>query len=180
MCGYGIPGQGFYSIHLPVDKEVKTKGVMGLMHIGIVEREMRHLFREVTKWTIKQLKGEDKYMITFPNEDMRYQVAKFRSFEFETANVKAKVIPTDLSVGADDKLETVWVKAYNFPPIARKDEVVREIAYLVGEPEEVDVKSLEGFGPVRIKLSCRDAKQVRGETQVYFNKESRGIKKVEG
>jgi hypothetical protein len=72
MCGYGIPGQGFYNIHLPVDKEVKTKEVLGLMHIksghasiGIVEREMRHLFREVTKWTIKQLKGEDKYMITF-------------------------------------------------------------------------------------------------------------------
>jgi hypothetical protein len=171
MCGYGIPGEGFYNIHLLVDKEVKTKEVLGLMHIksghaslGIVEREMRHLFREVTKWTINQLKGEDKYMITFPNEDMRYQVAKFRSFEFETANVKAKVIPTNLSVGADDKLEIVWVKAYNFPPIARKEEVVREIAYLVGEPEEVDLKSLEGFGLVRIKLSCRDAKQVRGNS----------------
>jgi hypothetical protein len=115
-------------------------------------------------------------MITFPNEDMRYQVAKFRSFEFETANVKAKVIPTDLLVGADDKLETMWVKAYNFPPIASKEEVVREISYLVGEPEEVDLKSLEGFGAVRIKLSCRDAKQVRGKTQVYFNKESREIR----
>jgi hypothetical protein len=103
MCGYGIPGQGFYNIHLLVDKEVKTKEVLGLMHmksghasLGIVEREMRHLFREVTKWTIKQRKGEDKYMITLPNEDMRYQVAKFRSFEFETANVKAKVIPSYL------------------------------------------------------------------------------------
>jgi hypothetical protein len=157
MCGYGIPGQSFYSIHLPVEREIKTKEVLGLMHIksgqaslGIVERELKHLLREVTKWTIKQLKGEDKYMITFPNEDMRYQVAKFRSFEFATTNVKAKVIPTDLSVGADDRLETVWVKAYNFPPISRKEEVVREVAYLVGEPEEV--------GPIKIKLSCRDAK----------------------
>jgi hypothetical protein len=34
----------------------------------------------------------------------------------------------------------------------------------------VDLKTLEGFGPIKIKLSCRDAKQVRGETQVYFNK----------
>jgi hypothetical protein len=103
-------------------------------------------------------------------------VAKFRSFEFETANVKAKVVPIDLSVDADDKLETVWVKAHNFPPIARKEEVVREIAYLVGEPEEVDTKTLEGFGPIKIKISCRDAKQLRGETQVYFNKESRSIR----
>jgi hypothetical protein len=63
MCGYGIPGQGFYSIHLHVEKEVETKELVGLMHIksgqaflGIVERELRHLFREVTKWTIKQLR----------------------------------------------------------------------------------------------------------------------------
>jgi hypothetical protein len=62
------------------------------------------------------------------------------------------------------------------PPIARKEEVVREIAYLVGEPEEVDIKSLDGFGPIRIKIACRDAKQVRGETLVYFHKESRGIR----
>jgi hypothetical protein len=60
MCGYGIPSQGFYSFHLLVEKEVKTKEVLGLMHIksgqaslGIVEREMRRLFKEVTKWTIK-------------------------------------------------------------------------------------------------------------------------------
>jgi hypothetical protein len=60
--------------------------------------------------------------------------------------------------------------------IARKEEVVREIAYLVGEPEEVDTETLEGFGPIKIKISCRDAKQLRGETQVYFNKESRSIR----
>lgn len=99
----------------------------------------------MTKWSIKQLKGEEKYMITFPNEDMRYLVAKFRSSEFETANVKAKVNPTDLFVEADGKLETMWVRAYNFPPFARKEEVVREVAYLVGEPKEVDLNTLEGF-----------------------------------
>jgi hypothetical protein len=87
---------------------MKSKEVLGLMHImsgqaslGIVERELKHLFMEVNKWTVKQLKGENKYVITFPSEDVRYQVAKFRSFEFETANVKAKVVPIDLSVDAD-------------------------------------------------------------------------------
>jgi hypothetical protein len=66
------------------------------------------------------------------------------------------------------------VKAYNFPPIARKKEVVREIAYLVGEPEEVDLKTLEGFGPVKIKISCRDAKQVRGELRYTLTKKAEG------
>jgi hypothetical protein len=50
--------------------------------------------------------------------EIRYQVAEFKSFEFETANVKAKVINTEMSLEADGKLEAVWVKAY-------KEEVVQ-------------------------------------------------------
>jgi hypothetical protein len=44
------------------------------------------------------------------------------------------------------------VKAYNFPPIARKEEVVREIAYLVGEPEEVDIKPLRDLVQSELKF----------------------------
>jgi hypothetical protein len=55
-------------------------------------------------------------MITFPNEEMRHQVAKFRSFEFETANVKANALPTEMSA--------VWVKVHKIPSFARKVEVV--------------------------------------------------------
>jgi hypothetical protein len=59
-------------------------------------------------------------MVTFPSEEMRYQVAKFKSFEFETANVKAKVIPTEMSAEADGKLESVWVRAHRFPLFLEK------------------------------------------------------------
>jgi hypothetical protein len=33
LCGYGIPGQGFYSIHLPIEREVKNKEVLSIVHI---------------------------------------------------------------------------------------------------------------------------------------------------
>jgi hypothetical protein len=45
----------------------------------------------------KKVSGDNEFMISFSNEDLRHQCSRFRGFEFETANVKARVIPTDLS-----------------------------------------------------------------------------------
>jgi hypothetical protein len=183
LCGFGLPGNGFYSIHIPAEKEVKKKEVLGVMSIksgqapvGVIETELRHLFREVPQWTIKKLTEEDSYLITFPSEDIRFQVAKFKSFEFETANIKAKVTPTEMSSESDGKLESVWVKEHKLPQIARKEEVVMEIAYLIGDPEEVDLSSLSGTGPVRMRVGCRDPNMIRGESQVFFNGECRIIR----
>jgi hypothetical protein len=180
LCGYGILGQGFYSIRVPVDKEIKKGEVLGVMNIvcgiastEIIERELIHLFREVPKWTIKQMDSEDKYLVKFPNEEIRYQVAKFKSFEFETANVKAKVTPTDMAVDAEEKLEIIWVKAYKFPPFARKEDIVMEIAYLIGDPIEVDLVTLNREGPIRIKLSCREPQKIGGKLK--FSLMERGI-----
>lgn len=91
------------------------------------------MFREVTKWTIKKL-GDESYLVTFPSEEIRFQIVKFWSFEFETANVKAKVTPIEMSTEVDGKLESLWVKVHKYPSIARKEEVAMEIAYLIGDP----------------------------------------------
>jgi hypothetical protein len=182
LCGYGILGQGFYSIRVPVDKETKKREVLGVMNImsglafaEIIERELKHLFREVPRWTIKQMDSE-RYLIKFPTEEIRYQVAKFKSFEFETANVKAKVTPTDMSADAEDKLEIVWIKVHKFPPFARKEDIVMEIAYLVGDPIEVDLSTLNREGPISIKQSCRAPHKIGGETKVFFNGEGYNIR----
>jgi hypothetical protein len=127
------------------------------------------------------LGDENKYMVTFPGEEMRYQVAKFKSFEFETANVKAKVTPTEMSAEADGKLESVWVRVHRFPTFARKVEVAMEIGYFAGDPEVVDLSSLNRPGPVRIRIACVDATKIRGESRVFFNGESYNLRwEVEG
>jgi hypothetical protein len=80
LWGYGIPGQGFYSIHIPTDKkEYGRKEVLGIMiieagqaSVEIIEKKLRHLFREVPKWNIKKMSKDNEYMISFPNEDIRY------------------------------------------------------------------------------------------------------------
>jgi hypothetical protein len=183
LCGFGIPGQGFYSIHISTDKAKSKKEVRGILvvetgeaSVEIIEKELIHLFNEVPKWSIRKMGGENEYMISFPTEDIRHQCSRFRSFEFETAEVKAKVIPTDISPDADGSLELVWVKAFNLHPDARKEDTVMELAYLIGDPTEVDLKTLDSQGPVRVRVACREAKEIGGETKVYFNGEGYTIR----
>jgi hypothetical protein len=148
----------------------------GEASVEIIEKELRNLFKEVPKWFIRKMSGENEYMISFPTEDIRHQCSRFRSFEFETADVKAKVIPTDISPDADGSLEVVWVKAYNMLPDARKEYTIVELSYLVGDPIEVYLKTLDSQGPVKVRVACREAKEIRGETKVYFNGEGYTIR----
>jgi hypothetical protein len=73
-----------------------------------------------------------------------------------------------MSAEADGKLESVWVRAHRFPTFARKVEVAMEIGYLVGDHEEVDLNTLNRHGPVRIKIACVEANNIRGESRVFL------------
>lgn len=136
-----------------------------------IGKELRQLFKGISKCSIKKMNEDNQYLITFPSESIREQFSRFRGFDFQTSIVKVKVIPTKMSYGVDDNLDVVWVKAFNLPSNAKNVEIIMEVAYLVGDPEEVDTTSLKKPRPVRIKLVCRDASQVRGETQIFFNGE---------
>jgi hypothetical protein len=182
LCGYGIPGQGFYSIHIPTEKkESGKKEVLGIMiieegqaNVEIIEKELCHLFREVPKWNIKKMSVDNEYMISFPNEDIRYQCSRFSGFKFVTSPITAKVIRTELSLESDDKLEVVWVKAFNFPKMARKEYIVMEVAYVVGDPEEVDISSMNSTGPVKSNLLAERSAESKGKPKCF------SMAKVEG
>lgn len=53
-----------------------------------------------------------------------------------------------------------------------------EVSYLVGDLEEVDLDCLRRQGLVRVKIGCRDSRELKGETQVFFNGDSLKIKWV--
>lgn len=78
--------------------------------------------------------------------------------------MKAKVLAIEMSAEADGNLEEVSVKAFNLPSRVMVVKVVMEIAQIVGDPEEVGLNSLKLSGPVRVKVACRDASNIRGET----------------
>ncbi|RLN33477.1 hypothetical protein C2845_PM03G26800 [Panicum miliaceum] len=102
------------------------------------------------------------------------QLARFKGSDFQTAIVKGNVVPTYLSAGLDGNLDVVWIKAYNFPSNAKSVEVVMEVEYLVRDPEEVDMSSLNKPGQVRVQIACRDFRKVRGETQFDRQKDHDG------
>jgi predicted acylesterase/phospholipase RssA len=47
--------------------------------------------------------------------------------------------------------------------------VIKEIAHMVGDPIEVDDNFLRFEGKVRVKVLCKDAMKVDGNTLVYIN-----------
>lgn len=95
VCGFGLPGQGFYNIRATI-KEGGKKGARGVMTIlqgaatiEMIRTELRALFTENVDWEITKLSTEKEFMIVFPNDDKRHHLARIKNFEFETANIKA-------------------------------------------------------------------------------------------
>jgi hypothetical protein len=100
---------------------------------------------------------------------LRDQLTKFKCFEFATAYIKAKVEPTEMEKEAVNILEETWVNATGFPRKAKKFEVIKEIAHMVGDPIEVDDNLLRSEGKVSIKVLCKDAMKVDRSTLLYIN-----------
>lgn len=77
VCGIGLPGQGFYSIRVPV-KERAKKGARGVLtmlqgsaNIGMVRAELRAFYRENADWEISMMVKDKEFMIIFPDDDKR-------------------------------------------------------------------------------------------------------------
>jgi hypothetical protein len=176
-CGFGMPGQGFYNIQFHEEKDdTNLKSFPGLLTIfegvaneEIIENELKYLFKGKTGWTISQL-GENGFIMHFPSEELRFELTKFKSFEFATASIKAKVEPTKLEKELVSILEETWVKTTGFPAKAQKKDIIREIAYLVRDPIEVDEGNLVKGRAVRVKVWCKGPLKIEGSTLVYFNK----------
>jgi hypothetical protein len=95
---------------------------------------------------------------------LRDQLTKFKGFEFATAYIKAKVEPIEMEKEAISILEETWVNATGFPRKAKKSEVIKEIAHMVGDPIEVDDNILRSEARVRVKVLCKDALKVDRNT----------------
>lgn len=181
LCGYGFPGAAFHAIHCPTKQKTIKKEVMGIMtilegngDIVDVDMELAHLFRDKDNWKIKEI-SDNEFLITFPDEDMRRQLTRFKNFGFETGSITAKVKATEIPAEASSVLQSIWVKVYNWDPEARLEQVVREIAYMAGEPEAIDMQSLNRDGPIKIKVAVRDPRLITGETEVFFNSVGRKL-----
>lgn len=82
--------------------------LQGSANIEMIKTELRTLFSEKINWEVSQMASDKEFMILFPDDDKRQQLARIKkNFEFETAPVKAQVRATELDPGADSCLEVV-------------------------------------------------------------------------
>jgi hypothetical protein len=176
ICEYGMPGQALYSIHVLEEEEDKEKksypGLLtikeGVANEALIDAELKHLFKGKSGWSVRKI-DEDNFMFHFPSAELRDELIKFKGFEFATTIIKAKVVPTEVEKEAVSILEETWVKAISFPKKAKKSEVIKKIAHLVGDPLEVDDKLLKDEGKIRVNVLCKDATKIKGNTLLYIN-----------
>jgi hypothetical protein len=185
ICGYGMPSQAFYSIIVPEDKDDKiAKTFPGLLTIkegvatkGVIDMELKHLFKGRSGWTIKKI-DEDSFILDFPTAELRDQLTEFKGFEFATTFTKAKVESIEMEKEATSILEETWVTATSFPRKAKKSEVIKEIAHMMGDPIEVDDNLLRSKGKVRVKVPGMDTIKVDGNTRGVQETSSTGVQGV--
>jgi hypothetical protein len=144
--------------------------VQGEASVSKVLAELKHLFVGLTwDWKIKQLNAKE-FLKNFPSDEVRSQISTCKSFDFETSQIKASVVETGITEEAVDELVAVWVKIYGIPKMARSEDYIKSIVELVGEFEAVEIASIRRDGPVRVRVACKDPRELHFSIHLYINK----------
>jgi hypothetical protein len=173
MFGFGIPGQGFYSFEIP-DKGVSEK-FSGLIVIQKGEaneekiaEELKHLVKDDWDFQVKKITSKE-YRCAFLDKNSIDTFSKLSGIQLALHCLTVKIIRTAVDPAASSVLQTAWIKVHGIPGFAKDEEVVREIATLVGEPIKVDEFNLLRDEPARVRINCRDITKVKGTVEIFFN-----------
>lgn len=182
LFGYGIPGQGFYSLRIPgiktrVNKEPARliKVISGNVDVAIIEEELKHFIDNSWKWKVKKV-SQDEFLVVFPNQMILDAFSK--GVQLAMNNIKITISKTNMDTEASSMLQTGWIKMYDIPIVARTKEAVKLIAELMGEVIAIDELSLIRNEPVRVHINCRNVQRIRGFIEIFIGKMGYEIKVV--
>ncbi|KAJ1262156.1 hypothetical protein BS78_09G085900 [Paspalum vaginatum] len=96
-------------------------------------------------------------------------LTKIPEFQCETHDMKVWVERSDLEIGSFGELSQTWVQLRGVPQWARKEGVVEELSFLVGDCVEIDKNSVTRMGPIRLKVACKDPNEIGGVTKIFMN-----------
>lgn len=117
----------------------------------------------------------NEFMFVVPTaKDLEF-LTRLKEFKCKISDMVVSVQKSDLMIGCSDMLSTVWVKVMGVPYWARKVRAVEEVAYLVGDLEEIDQASLSGLGPIRIKVACKDPKEITVLKSLFQQERFHGV-----
>nr|TKW00105.1 hypothetical protein SEVIR_8G086900v2 [Setaria viridis] len=113
-------------------------------------------------WKVCRL-SSNEFLIAVPSVEVLNFLRRMGRIKFTCSNIQGSVQETDRDFDSFDGLHTVW-----------KEQHVMELAYLVGDPEEVHLESLN-WRDVWIKVACKNLKAINGTSEVYINKQGHMI-----
>jgi hypothetical protein len=142
--------------------------IEGRGSVNKVTTELKYLINSTWDWQVKKM-DTNEFMFVVPTAKDLDFLTKLKEFKCKISDMVVSIEKSDLMVGCCDVLSTAWVQIMGVPYWARKEKAIEEVAYLVGDFEELDVSSLPGLGPIRVKVSCKAPKQIKGASKVYFN-----------
>jgi hypothetical protein len=143
--------------------------IQGKGLVSKVATELQYLISSTWDWQVKRMDTNEFIFVVPSAKDLEF-LTKLKEFKCKISDMVVFVEKLDLMADCSDMLTTMWVQLMGVPYWARKERAVEEVAYLVGDFEEVDKAPLPGLGPIRAKVSCKDPKEIKGASKVYFNK----------
>jgi hypothetical protein len=176
IYGFGIPGQGFYA--LDIDVVAKPRGIKGVGAIlkilegshsaRVVEAELKYWVEEKWQWNVKAI-SEDEYFVTFPSATALRICMRGGEIVTHLNKMRINLKESDLDPGASSMLKSTWVKIFDIPSDARNEDSLKEISKTFGRPKSIDHNYLNGKGPVRVQVDCKDPKKLRGKIEIFLN-----------
>jgi len=96
MFGFGVPGQGFYTMNFPEDR-IKTHQNTGLLTILAgeateerVDSELKNLVKEEWDFKVKQIHIQE-YLVVFPDKLSLETFSKLSEFQMSVSGLKGKI-----------------------------------------------------------------------------------------
>jgi hypothetical protein len=94
--------------------------------------------------------------LAFPNKISQQDFTKLKSFEFNKAIVKVKIIASAYPPGVSAHLISTWVRVIGAPEEFREEGFLKHICKMIGKPELVDKESVKKKGSDMVRIKCRD------------------------
>jgi hypothetical protein len=110
----------------------------------------------------------DIFTLAFPNKSSQQHFTKLKSFEFNKAIVKAKIVSSAYPPVVLARLISTWVKVIEVPDEFREEGFLKHICKMICKPEEVDKESLKKKGPNRVRIKCRDPEMIEFSIEYFF------------
>ncbi|CAL4933356.1 unnamed protein product [Urochloa decumbens] len=182
MYGFGVAGQGFYSIEIPENKATESFNATLLILEGNaseskLDNELKNLVNATWDFHVRQATNGE-FRAAFPDQGSIDTLSKLSEIKLALYGIKVKIISSKIDPSATTVLQTTWIKIYGIPDFAREEDVIREIASLAGEPIKIDDFSLSRDEPVRVRINCRNPADINGYIEIFFNGVGREIRYV--